>query len=213
MYAVRPYLPPDREPVRRIAFETGFMGESAEWYWQDAVSFADIWTAYYTDREPDSSLVAVENSEVIGYLLGCLDSTQAPSPRSAMTRQILRRQLFFRPGTARFLWRAVGDTLRHPHVPSGELRDARWPAHLHIDLTGAARGRGVGRSLMEAWLSHLRERASPGCHLVTLAENERAIGFFQRMGFERHGPPTLVPGMRLRSGARMHQQIMTKSLG
>jgi ribosomal protein S18 acetylase RimI-like enzyme len=213
MLEVRPYRSEDRDAVRRIVFETGFMGESAAWYWRDAVSFADVWSGYYTDREPESAFVAVEGPVVVGYLLGCVDTRRAPSPRAAIARQVWRRQLPLRPGTAGFFWRSLADLLRHPNLPSGELADPRFPSHLHIDLLPAGRGRGAGRALMEAWLDRLRAVGSPGCHLGTLAENAGAIGFFARMGFARHGPPTLVPGMRLRSGARVHEQRMVRRTG
>ena len=90
--------------------------------------------------------------------------------------------------------------------------DARWPSHLHTNLLPEARGRGVGANLMEAWLSRLCAAGSPGCHLVTLAENTAAIAFFERIGFRHFDPPVLVPGMRLRSGGRMHLQIMVREL-
>jgi ribosomal protein S18 acetylase RimI-like enzyme len=209
---VRPYRPSDRERVREIAVATGFMGEPADWYWRDAESFAEIWTAWYTEREPESSFVAEEDHEVTGYLLGCLDSALAPSPRSAVLAQLLRRALLLRPGTAGFFWRAIADSLRDPRLPSGELLDPRWPSHLHINLLPQARGRGAGRALMEAWLARLRRLGSPGCHLGTLAENTRAIEFFRAMGFAPYGAPLLVPGLRQRSGARMHQQLMVLDL-
>ena len=198
--------------MREIAYATGYMGESPAWYWRDAVSFADIWSGYYTDQEPESAFVAVEGGEVAGYLLGCVDTARAPSPRDVIVRQLRKRHLLVRPGTAGFFWRSLWDTLRDGQVPSGELSDPRWPAHLHINLLSAARGRGAGRGLVEAWLARLRGLGSPGCHLGTMAENTNAIGFFERMGFARHGPPSLVPGMRLRSGGRMHVQLMVRSL-
>ena len=49
--------------------------------------------------------------------------------------------------------------------------------------------------------------------LGTLFENTRAIGFFERMGFERHGAPILAPGMRTPSGGRHHLQLMVRSSG
>jgi len=212
MLEIRPYRRNDRAAIREIVFATGFMGEPAAWYWRDAVSFADVWSGYYTDREPESAFVAVDGSEVVGYLLGCVDTRRAPSPRAAIVRQLWRRQLPFRPGTAGFVWRSLVDVLRPPGVPSGALADPRFPSHLHVDLLAAGRGRGAGRGLMEAWFARLRAVGSPGCHLGTLAENASAIAFFERMGFARHGPPTLVPGLRTRSGARMHQQLMTRSV-
>jgi ribosomal protein S18 acetylase RimI-like enzyme len=212
MLEIRPYRAGDRAAIREIVFATGFMGEPAAWYWRDAVSFADVWSGYYTDREPESAFVATAGGEVVGYLLGCVDTSRAPTPRAAILRQVWRRQLPLRPGTAGFFWRSLADALRQREVASGVLADPRFPSHLHIDLLPAARGRGAGRALMEAWLERLRAVGSPGCHLGTLAENASAIRFFERMGFARHGPPARVPGMRTRAGARMHQQLMARAL-
>lgn len=212
MLAVRPYRPADREAIRSIVHATGFMGESADWYWRDAESFAEVWTAYYTDDEPESLYVADDGGTVVGYLTGCVDSRRAPNPRSAILQQMVRRQLLFRPGTAGFFWRSMWDALQSPDVPTGELSDPRWPSHLHINLLPPGRGRGAGRRLVQAWLARLREVGSPGCHLGTLAENGNAIAFFGSVGFERHGPPILLPGLRTRSGERMHQQLMVQSL-
>jgi GNAT superfamily N-acetyltransferase len=97
-------------------------------------------------------------------------------------------------------------------VPTGEVDDPRWPSHLHINLLPEARGRGVGDGLMNEWFSRLRQLGSPGCHLGTLAENTTAIAFFERVGFQRYGVPVLLPGMRLRSGGRMHLQMMVRDV-
>jgi len=83
------------------------------------------------------------------------------------------------------------------------------PAH---QPAPAARGRGAGRGLALAWLARLRQLGSPGCHLGTLAENTARDRFFRSQGFEPFGAPLLVPGMRLRSGGRMHEQLMVRSL-
>jgi ribosomal protein S18 acetylase RimI-like enzyme len=198
--------------VREITYRTGYMGEPADWYWGDFASFADVWSSYYTDAEPESAFVAERAGRVVGYLLGCVSTAAAPSPASAITRQMLRRSLLFRPGTAGFFWRCVGDTLRHPRLPSGELSDPRWPSHLHINLLPEARGRGAGAALMRRWLDRLGSLGSPGCHLATLAENTGGIAFFERSGFRRFGAPLLIPGMRLRAGGRMHQQLMVRDL-
>src|SRR5215475_13622222 len=210
--AVRPYRDADRDAVRMIAYRTGFMGEPADWYWRDFTSFADIWTSYYTDREPESAFVAERDGVVVGYLLGCVESACAPNPAAALARHTIRRLLILRPGTARFLWRSVWDAARHRNLPSGELRDPRWPSHLHINLLREARGCGVGARLVEAWIARLRSVGSAGCHLATLAENTTAVAFFARVGFRPLGGPLLVPGMRLRSGGRMHLQFMTREV-
>lgn len=209
---VRPYRSEDRAALRRASLEVGYMGEPADFYWRHAESFAEIWTTYYTDREPESLFVAVRDGVPVGYLTGCVDSAAAPSPAQAVTRNALRYGLFLRPGTAPFLWRGFRDTLTAGGTPSGELRDPRWPSHLHINLLPAARGCGAGAALMNAWLERLAAVGSPGCHLGTLLENERAIGFFERMGFERHGEPQLAPGLRSPTGGRHHLLFMVRDV-
>src|SRR5262249_47171869 len=172
---VRAYRDTDRDAVRRIAHEAGYMGEPADWYWRDFRSFAEIWTAYYTDCEPESAFVADDEGRVVGYLLGCVESARAPTPAAALTRQVIRRFLLLRPGTAGFLWRSILDAVRQRGSPTGELADPRWPSHLHINLLRAVRGCGVGARLMQAWFSRLHAVGSPGCHLATLHENATAV--------------------------------------
>jgi ribosomal protein S18 acetylase RimI-like enzyme len=211
--SVRPYRPQDRDAVRRICFETGFMGEPCDWYWRDFESFADMWTAYYTDREPETLFVAVDdNDRVLGYVAGCVDTANAPSMREALGRHLYRRFLLYRPGTAGFLWRGMLDSLRDRNGNDGELRDPRWPSHLHIDLLPEGRGQGVGAALMDEVIERFQARGSPGCHLSTLDENVGAIAFFESQGFSRHGPRLPVAGMRTRDGKRMSSQLMTRSL-
>jgi GNAT superfamily N-acetyltransferase len=210
--AVRPYQVTDRNAVRAIAFQTGYIGDPADCYWRDVTSFAEIWTSYYTDHEPESAFVAERAGRVVGYLFGCVDSGGAPSPAAALGRQVVLRFLLLRPGTAGFLWRSIWDTARQRSSPDGVLRDPRWPSHLHVNLLREGRGCGAGAQLMNAWFARLREVGSPGCHLATLAENTAAVALFGRTGFRHFGDPLLVPGMRLRSGGRMHLQFMVREI-
>ena len=208
---VRPYAPRDRAAVRRICHQTGFMGDPADWYWRHAESFADIWTGYYTDREPESCFVAVGGDEVVGYITGCVDARRAPAPAKALGDAALRHALFLRPGTARFLWRGVIDSLRQG-APRDAVHDSRWPSHLHINLAPAGRGHGAGSMLMRAWLARLEAVGSPGCQLGTMLENTRAVAFFRRQGFTPHGEPLLAPGMRTPTGGRMHILFMVRDI-
>lgn len=208
---VRRYEPPDRPGVRRVTYETGYMGEPPSFYWRHRASFADIWSGYYTDEEPGSMWVVEEAGEVLGYLAGCVDTQRAPGDEKAILRAMFRHGLLFRPGTAGFFWRSFRDILQSG-IPASEPDDSRWPSHLHIDLLPPARGRGAGRRLMEAWFSQLREQGSPGCHLGTIGENHAAIRFFETVGFRRHGEPSLLPGMRTPHGGRHHGQLMVADL-
>ncbi len=214
---IRPYEVADRAAVRHICFVTGFAGAPVDYQWSDEESFADMFSGYYTDREPGSALVAVADGEVKGYLLGCRDSARAWSPAVPAARHVLRRGLAFRPGTAGFIWRTVadslGDRIRHGIRPSDyDFVDPAYPAHLHINLLPEIRGTGAGGRLVTTWLDVLRAEGVPGCFLQTLYENTGAIRFFEAMGFSRHGDPLLLPGERTPTGARTHDQTMVQTL-
>jgi ribosomal protein S18 acetylase RimI-like enzyme len=209
-WSIRPYQPGDRQAIRLICYCTGFMGDSAARYWRDAESFCDIWTAYYTDQEPESVFVVERSGEIAGYLLGCVDTCKAPSPDILVMQEMQRRLLPFRPGTAGFFWRALWDMLRDRRIPASELHETRWASHLHIDLLPAARGQGAGKALIQAWFERLASVGSPGCQLATLGENTQGIAFFESVGFRRLGSLSLIPGMRTPAGERMHQQVMVR---
>ncbi len=214
---IRPYTARDRAAVRHICYVTGYMGEPVDWQWRDAESFADIFSGYYTDREPESAQVVELDGEVAGYLLGCVDSSRVWNVGAIAGRHIVRRGIAFRPGTARVVWRTIADAavdIARGHVTREQLEfaDPRWPAHLHIDLLEQTRGRGAGRALVTGWLDSLRARAIPGCHLQTMAENTGAVAFFESLGFSRFGEPVLTPGLRTRAGGRLHVQVMVHDL-
>jgi ribosomal protein S18 acetylase RimI-like enzyme len=192
------------------------MGEPVDWLWRDAESFADLFTAYYTDAEPESALVVDLDGVAAGYLLGCVDSRRAWSPAIIFGRHLLRRGIGFRPGTAGVVWRSFGDVVvdgLRGRLPPASVSDDRWPAHLHIDLLPSIRGLGMGASLMRTWLGTLQERGVRGCHLETLGENHGAIAFFESTGFQRQGARASAPGFRSRSGERLTIQRMVQDLG
>ena len=208
MIGVRKYVEGDREAIQEICYLTGYMGDSAERFWRHKESFVEMWTSYYIDQEPESVYVATIDEAVVGYLTGCMDTSLATLSIHA---QIIKYGLLFRPGTAGFLWRGIIDSIRDKQVARAALMDERWPAHLHINLLPAARGSGLGRALMERWLTQLKNSGSPGCHLSTLVENTGAVSFFERVGFNPFGEPALIQGMRGPGGERLHQQIMVWS--
>src|SRR5438445_597293 len=67
---IRPYRASDRDAVRRLCCETGFLGKPIDPVFADRELFADFLTGYYTDWEPESAFVLETGGEVKGYLLG-----------------------------------------------------------------------------------------------------------------------------------------------
>ena len=130
-----------------------------------------------------------------------------------MSEAIRKYRLMRESHVRRFFARAVFDMLyakfRRLETASGEFTDPRWPSHLHINVVPQARGTGAAEALMVQWFAKLEEAGSRGCHLQTLVENERAVRFFDRMGFRAHGNTPLVPGIR-HEGGRLHQLTMVR---
>lgn len=219
MIELRPYTEADREAVRDIAYQTGYMGESIDWQWHDKESWAQITSGYYTDREPESATVVDQDGQVVGYLLGCVDTENAPDPGLVGFKEVIRHGLFARKRNAAFVWRTVGDSVVDPiarGVKQSDLHfdDPNYPAHFHINLMPEVRGMGIGGQLVRGWLDNLKSQSVPGCHLETLTEGEssRAMNFFESQGFRRLGEAALFPGMRSRNGGRIRIQTMINEI-
>ncbi len=122
-----------------------------------AQAFAERWVGPYERFLPGWTLRALRKGRVAGYLTGCPD-----------TRSLLR---FAGPGSepaAAAPARLRRLVLRH------------YPAHLHMNVAPAFQGKGLGRRLIERYLSMLRRSGVRGVHLVC---GEGPEAFYMRKGF------------------------------
>ncbi len=182
---IRKYSPEDREVLRKICYETGLMGEPIDPYFGCMELFADYWMNYYTDYEPESAFVAEMNGKIVGYLVGCKDTSiqQEVLKREIMPR--IRRKLFtlkyrITKRLCNYLWRYLRSMWR------GEFADENigpFPAHLHMNLSDGCRGEGIGSKLVSAYLDYLRENNVKGLHLDTSSANKMAVPFYRKWGF------------------------------
>lgn len=180
---IRNYQPGDRERVRRLCCETGFLGQPIDPVYEDAELFADFLTTYYTDHEPESCFVLEIDGELRGYLLGC--------------RKPLRNQLYSFYQNVCLLLRAL---LRYGRYHECSRRFIRWllvhgwrevPAaprrtpHFHINLLSDARSYSNTRKLMSAYLSYLYRCGEKRVYgqIVTF-ESRRGEKMFERYGFK-----------------------------
>ncbi len=179
---IRPYAPRDRDAIRRLCCETGFLGKPIDHVFQDRELFADYLTAYYTDVEPESSFVIEQDGVVKGYLLG--------------SRRPLRQQwhgffhnirLFFAglrryPTYNRATRDFIGWILRNSwrEVPAAPRRTA----HFHFNVLPEAQSVAGTHALINAYFEYLRahgEKAVFG-QLVTF-ESRRGSKLLERFGF------------------------------
>ncbi|MFJ9590557.1 GNAT family N-acetyltransferase [Streptomyces acidicola] len=206
---IRTFTEADRLDLRYLFGRAG-AGSPSESLWGHDESEAAVYLEPYMDLAPASLFLAVDGSRLVGYLAGCTDSAAFPSESERMEKAIKQYRLFIRVRPAAFFARALADLAwaavrRRP--TASDFDDARWPAHLHINVAPEARGSGTADGLMDRCLEQVAEQTGKGCHLQTLSENARAVRFFERKGFTKHGPAAEVPGLR-HNGRRVHQQAM-----
>jgi ribosomal protein S18 acetylase RimI-like enzyme len=184
MWTIRRYQPSDRSTVRQLAGDTAHFGEPIERFFDAREVFLDAFANFYTDVSANYLWVALDDGELIGYLMGC------PNTRDY--------DVWFRANVKRVAWRAA--TLRYRGVFTckslGYIRRymrlrvpyidlAPYPAHLHINTRADRRGAGVGSALMNSYLAQLRNENVPGVHLETSSENTIAVPWYERLGFQR----------------------------
>lgn len=126
---------------------------------QERAAFRERWLGRYLKGGSDVLLLAQDGpGTVAGYLVGALEDPAAQERFADIG--------YFR-GAFRELCR-------------------RYPAHLHVNLARAFRGRGIGARLMAAFEAHAAAAGAPGLHVVT-AREARNVRFYARCGLVEAG--------------------------
>jgi hypothetical protein len=154
---VRPYRPEDREAVRRICCETGFLGRPIEPLFADRELYADLMTGPYLDHEPEWAWVAESDGVVVGYLLAsvrpdfdrCQLLVGARVTGRMLFRLITGRYANHPPSRRYIRWLILRSAMERPRRPRGA-------AHLHFNLLEGFRGR-LGLLLWHTFDHRLRQ--------------------------------------------------------
>jgi ribosomal protein S18 acetylase RimI-like enzyme len=182
---IRPYKAQDRQAVLRIAADTAFFGAPVENFLEDRRLFCDLFYRYYTDFDSSNGFVACASEDVVGFIVGSLDTRRQQARLwrlllPGVIQGLLRRRYTFGPMTWRYGFGLLKSALRREF---SHCDLSQYPAHLHINVDARWRGKGVGRRLMEAYLSHLQALGVPGVHLHTTNLNTAACSLYVSMGF------------------------------
>ena len=189
---VLPALPADAAGVYRVCLLTGDSGGDASPLHDDPDLLGHVYAGAYLAAEPALARVVVDETGVIGYVLGALDTRTLEAWCGREWWPPLRERYPI-DAQRRESDSALVRLIHTPdHVPDVVVDE--YPSHLHIDLLPRAQGHGVGRALMDGLLARLRDAGSPGIHLGVADSNTNAIGFYERLGFTEL---TSEPGARL----------------
>jgi hypothetical protein len=182
-FTIRNYRASDREAVRRLCCDTGYLGEPIDPVYEDRELFADFLTTYYTDHEPESSFVVEINGELRGYLLGCrkplLNQLYSFYQNMCLSARALLRYGRYNEASRRFIrWLVVNGWREVPAAP-------RRTPHFHINLLPDARKIATTRALFSAYFGYLYRMGEKRVYgqIVTF-ESRRGEKMFERYGFK-----------------------------
>ncbi len=188
---IRRYRDDDLAAVYDICVRTAHNGQDARGQYHSDDLMPDLFAGPYVHLEPELAFVLDSGGTAVGYVVGTADTAgfvaayrrvwiprladrYAPPPDPPRTPDDVMVALHYRP--ERML------------LP--ELAD--YPAHLHIDLLPEFQGAGHGRRLLETFLRAAAGAGAPAVHVGMVTANDRARGFYDRLGF--HEIPVADPG-------------------
>jgi hypothetical protein len=182
-FIIRSYRRSDREAVRKLCCDTGFLGEPIDPVYEDRQLFADFLTTYYTEWEPESSFVIESDGDIRGYLLGCRKPLRNQLysfwQNVSLFLKALSRYFRYHERSRRFVrWALVHGWREVPAAP-------RRVPHFHVNLLPDARKMSTTRALMSAYLSYLYRCGEKRVYgqIVTF-ESRRGEKMFERYGFK-----------------------------
>ncbi len=183
---IRPYLPSDRQAVRDICCETGFMGNPIDPVYKDREAFADFFTIYYTDVEPENALVAVDGDRVVGYLLGCLHFHSVNRRTLWLILSQTVPKILLRILTGQYNWASIKFLSWFLTKASGETpQTVPDAAHFHINMYSEYRTGYTGRRLIIPFVNRVAELGIKGVYgQMQVYEDRRSEKVFERYGFK-----------------------------
>ena len=170
---VRYYRAEDRDQVRHICAETGFLGDPIDPLFQDRELFADFLTAPYTDAEPENCLVLEgDEGRLLGYIMGSRSSFKhlgylAFRFPGWIVRVIFRYFFVYGNPSRKYIrWLLFQGRKETPAAPAQGV-------HFHINLLPEARGLSVGKRLFDTFLDRMGELGEKSVFGQVVVKDER----------------------------------------
>jgi ribosomal protein S18 acetylase RimI-like enzyme len=180
-YRIRPFHPSDLCSIYDICARTADCGDDASGSHEDPQILGHYYAAPYAVLEPELCFVLTRDGAPCGYVLGARDSKAFGVRCEEEWFPVLRDRYPQPPPEDKSPYAEMKRSIHQGIHPSADVVD--YPAHLHIDLLPYAIGKGNGRRLMETFLDKLRELDVQALHLGVARKNERAIAYYEHMGF------------------------------
>jgi ribosomal protein S18 acetylase RimI-like enzyme len=179
---LRPSNPNDLPGLLKVCLETANGGKGAIHLHNLHDLVGEIYVAPYVLHEPNFAFTLEANEKVVGYVLGVLDTGSFESkldtqywPATKAKYASLTQDLT--PHDVSL----IEELNRQGFSPEGLI--SKYPSHLHIDIIESHQGFGYGKTMILHLLKALQDSGSSGVHLHMSAANDRANGFYKKLGF------------------------------
>ena len=191
----------DLDALYDVCLRTGDAGGEGSHLYKNPRLLGEIYVGPYVMLSSGFGFAAVDGDRPAGYLLGTLDTRLFEAECESAWWPGLRDR-YQDPGPAPVTLddELVAEIFR-PHLASDDLVDC-FPASFHIDLLPTIQGKGIGRVMLDQLFTLLNTNGSPGVHMDVAARNDRAIGFYEHLGFSivESADDAVIMGMRLAEG-------------
>ncbi|MEE9431151.1 MAG: GNAT family N-acetyltransferase [Melioribacteraceae bacterium] len=179
---IRKYHPSDIKILYNISLLTSNKGKDVELLNDEPNLIGDLFVAPYVKLEPDLCFVLTLNDEPCGYILGTKDSEKFYLNCEENYFPSLREKYKYLPQENSTRYAILKRVIQIGHKPKENFKS--YPAHLHINILPIAKGKGMGKKLMNEFIDELRNKNVPGLHLKVGKTNTNAIQFYSHIGFE-----------------------------
>jgi hypothetical protein len=180
---IRNYQIDDRKAIRKISLESIFLGEYRHSIFDDEI-LADFLTMYFTDYEPSSCFVAIQENQVIGYVMGSQEVSRMHriikykiAPHLAY-KVLLSGHLLHRNNLI-FIQHIISSYLNGEFITPDFSQE--YPATLHINITTEYRRQHIGSVMVEYFLDFLKNKRVKGIHFGVLSVEAKK--FFLKLNF------------------------------
>ncbi|PCI05474.1 MAG: GNAT family N-acetyltransferase [Hyphomicrobiales bacterium] len=185
MINIRALQSQDIESLYAISLATGAIGKDASSLYRDGRLIGHIYVGPYAVLTPSNCFVAEQGDEIVGFVVGTLDTASFERRLEDEWWPKLRDQYpdpDIKHSNSWNMDQKRSFMIHHPNRTPDEIL-AVYPSHVHLNLLPKAQRKGIGTSLINSWLSHAEELGSCGVHVGVNAQNQNARLFWQAQSF------------------------------
>ena len=163
-----------------ICVLTGLAGKDSSPMLSDRFIIGQYYAAPYYFFEKELCFILIDNDIPCGYIVGTSDTSSYNKWFNTSWLLQLRKKYPLTSSRKSDFEKWLVSMINENVSDGGFLNE--YPAHLHIDILPAFHGKGYGKSLMERFFEGCRIKNCRGIHLGVSKLNEKALGFYNKIG-------------------------------